>query len=181
MRFKMRRKSVYVATIVAILAMVGGFAVATLFNGFGTSTVTNTNAGTVGSSVGDTIYHNGFSVTLASSSAAGGACQSGSIAGSAPVGGVETDHIFVAGAAANCPSGTSEWYEEFSFSSVSVATAAVDTFTYATSGGTSTTTSFTLTLSGTETSESLTVFVDDGPTSTTPVAITSLTVVVTGS
>lgn len=181
MRLKLSRKGVYAATIVACVAMVAGFAVAALYNGFTTTTVTGTNVGTVGSSTGNTIYQAGFTVTLVASSAAGGGCQSGSIAGSTPAGsGVETDLIYVSGAAASCPT-TSEWYEEVNFSSVSVTTAAKDTFTFATNGGASDTASFTLTLHGGETSELLTVFVDDGPASTTPISISSLTVVVTGS
>jgi hypothetical protein len=180
MRLKMSRRGVYVATIVACLAMVGGFAVAALYNGFTSTAVTNTNVGTVGSSLGNTIYQAGFTVTLAASSAAPAGCQSGNIAGSAPVSGVETDLVYVAGAAASCPT-TSEWYEEINFSSVSDTLSSKDTFTFATNGGGSATSSFTLTLHGTETSELLTVFVDDGPASTTPVAITSLTVAVTGN
>jgi hypothetical protein len=180
MRLKLRRRSVYVATVVACLAMVGGFAVAALYNGFTTTTITNTNVGTVGSSVGDTIYHAGFSVSLIASTKGTAGCQSGAVAGSAPSGGVETDTIYVSGAANTCPA-ASEWYEEFSFTSVSIATAAVDTFTFATNGGVSATTSFTLTLAGSETSESLIVLVDDGPASTTPVSITGITVVASGA
>lgn len=59
---KLRRRSVYLATGVAILAMVAGFAMATgAFLPFGTTTV-NGNQGAI--STGDTIYSPGISGSL---------------------------------------------------------------------------------------------------------------------
>jgi hypothetical protein len=178
---KFSRRGVYVATIVAMVTLVAGFAVAALYNGFGTTTVNGQNAGIVTAPT-DTMYHAGFSVTLLASTAASGTCQSGPIAGSGPTSGVETDNIYIAGAANSCPSGTSEWYEAFSFGSIVHSGAATDTFTFATTTGSGTVTSiFTLTLSGTETSEVLTVFVDDGPSASMPIAIDSVSVAASGT
>lgn len=82
---KLRRRSVYLATIVAILAMVGGFALASgLFGGFGTITV-NGNQGAV--TTADTIYEPGVSASLFTVGAggAGGTCTAPVSSGSSPV------------------------------------------------------------------------------------------------
>ena len=186
MKLKLSRRGIYVGTIVAMLAMIGGFALASLAGGFTHSTVTGQNFGSV-SGTANTIYSGGFTVTLLASSAGTG-CQSGAITGSTTiVAGVETDNVFVEGAANSC-SASGEWYEEFSFVPASTAAcggaSCVDTLSFATTtGGTTTSTAFTLTTTAAATTEDLNVFVDDGPTAggALPISITSVSVVASGS
>jgi hypothetical protein len=85
MKLKLSRRGVYVATIVAMFAMIGGFALATgLFGGFGSTNV-NGNQGTV--SVGNTIYSPGISTSDYTSGAGGalGVCTGPASSGVATV------------------------------------------------------------------------------------------------
>lgn len=184
MKLKLRRRGVYVGTIVAMVAMIGGFALAALAGTFTHQIITGQNVGSV-SSTSNTIYSAGFTVTLSAATAPTAGCQTGSVAGSSGV--AEADNIYVEGAANSCPA-ASEWYEEFSFGTVSAASctpSCVDTFTFATTipGPTTYSTSFTLTLNAAATSETLVVFVDDGTTAAgaLPMPISSISVVASGS
>jgi hypothetical protein len=185
MKLHMSRRSVYVGTIVAMVAMIGGFATAAAITGFSSNSVSGANSGTV-LAPGNTIYNGGFSVALVASTAPSGGCQnSQSIAGT---GNPETDNVYISGAAgSSCPAGTSEWYEEFAFVQVTGSLSNdKDTLTFVTTiNGNSpatVTSAFTLTLSGTCATENLNVFVDTGVAATaTPIGFNSVVVTASGS
>jgi hypothetical protein len=178
MKLKLRRRSVYIATIVAILAMAGGFALATFPNGITLGGASSgQNSGTF--SAGNTIWEAaGASVALVQADSPATSCAlsvTGTVAS-----------VYLNGAATCATGGTSEWYEEFQLA----ATEAVgdsDTFNWYVVGGVPAAADQSFTLgaqygvSG-PTAVTLVVYIDMGPASTTPVAtVSSISVTIAGS
>ena len=113
---KMKRRTVYVATIVAVLAMVGGFAMATLIT-------TVTSGGQNGYNVqapGTTMYNGGSqSTTLVFITAPSCTASGGSVN---PSSGATTADVYVTGEV-GCQATTADWFEEISFTSTAVPSA----------------------------------------------------------
>lgn len=174
MKLKLRRKSVYVGTIVALLAMVGGLAVAAVSGIVFTTGTGNQNFGSI--ATGNTIYaQSGVTATLALVS--GDGLASGCSTSASYTSNVA--NIAVAGIDSTCLA-TGTWYDELSFSPIAVGTSgASDIFFIAINGGTSGA-PFTISASGAVASGILNIYIDDGPTSAAP-GITSIDVTVTGS
>jgi hypothetical protein len=106
MGLKMSRRNVYIATVVAILAMAGGFALAAGFSGF-SPTGGLVNAGTF--TTQNTMYAGtGSSQSIAVTTTTTGTCTSSGATGVAP------GTIYIAGSVA-CDSTTSAWVEELTF------------------------------------------------------------------
>jgi hypothetical protein len=171
MGLKLRRRAVYFGTIVALVAMVGGLAVAAISGIVFTTGTGNQNFGSITS--GNTIYAAAtVTLTLVSGDGLGSGCST-STSYSA-----NAASIAVVGTGSACPA-TGEWYDELTFSGVGSSGAVSDTFFVAVNGGNAGG-AFVVTSSGTISSATLSIFVDDGPTTGAP-AITSLSVTVTGS
>lgn len=179
MRLKLRRRSVYIGTIVAILATIGGVAVAGAALIFSGSTGFNTGSQTVG----DTIY-SGSTITavmsVQTSVPGSGSCPAGSHAAT----GTGTDTVDISDTGAIC-AGTGaggELYDELVLSasgltsghtyvdSISIAT------TPASAGGTVILT-FSTTPGGT--TESLTLWIDLGAASGN--AVTNVNIGIAGN
>ena len=122
MRLRTRRKIVYATTVLTLLALVGGYAAATLI-----STVTSSG-------------QNGFNVTAPTNTIYGGGSQTTDLVDTtasvctpnggtvAPASGVTTANVYVTGEVA-CQTSTADWFEELSFHSATVSSATVtDTF-----------------------------------------------------
>jgi hypothetical protein len=178
MKLKLKRRSVYIATIVAIFAMAGGFALATFpggFSGFG-GTSSNQNSGTfVG---GNTIWSNGASVTLVQA-AAPTACDTVAYATTAAT--VYLDGSYTC--ANGMSSAVNQWYEDFTFTTPSEANGLADNFAWYVVGGPTPagqlfTVSGSVTYTGTVT---LNVYFDMGPASANPLTLTSISATVSGS
>lgn len=181
MGLKLRRKSVYAATVVAMLALVGGLAVASIVNTFVITSTQGQNSGTFGTSAANTLFHNGGSISL-QPAAVGGSCSHTGTAGTPDaVAAAASTSVYIVGAdptTANCGTAT-EYYEEIAFASVTWAGGS-DTFAVYTTAGTSSVEWFTV--SGSYSGAlSLDLFVSDGPNTATPLSITSIDIVVTGS
>jgi hypothetical protein len=176
MKLRLSRRSVYVGTVVAMIAMVGGLAVAAISGVAFTSGTGNQNFGSITSA--STIYgsSNGASATL--NLVSGDSTSSGACATTSAYSGTVAN-IAVAGADASCPV-NNEWYDLLTFTGVTVGSAVSDTFYIAVNGGTSGA-GFTITSSGSITgTATLNIYIDDGPTSAAPL-INSITVTVNGS
>lgn len=174
MVLKLSRRGVYGATIVAILAMVGGFALATFpaaFTGFGGAT-SNQNSGTF--TGGNTIWSGGASVALVQA-AAPSACDS-----VAYVSTVAT--VYLDGSSTCASAAGTQWYEEFTFTAVE-ANGDVDTFVWYVVGGPTTAgQQFVVDGSATYTgSATLNVYFDMGPNTANPGGLTSISATVSGN
>jgi hypothetical protein len=176
MRKMLQRKTIYGATIVAILLLVGGFAVANFINTITVNT-TGQNTGTT-SGAASTVWGSGavtVSLKVATSSAA---CDVSPTAATATP-------VYLIGGAACAASGSTEWYEEFVFPPVTYPAAGLDTFYFYVVGGYSGSASqtFTITGSGTDvTNMVLTVYLDMGPATGNPSQIGGgISFTVTGS
>lgn len=177
MRKTLQRKTIYGATVLAILLLVGGFAVASFIN---TITVTSTgqNNGTI-SGTSNTVWGTGtvsVSLVVATSTAS---CDVSPTAATSTV-------VYLIGGAACATSGSSEWWEEFVFPTVTYpASPASDTFYFYVVGGASGSASQTFTVSGAGSAVSgmvLAVYLDMGPSSGNPSQITGgISFTVTGS
>lgn len=174
MGLKLRRRSVYVATIVAMLAMVGGFALATfpgVFTGFG-GTSSNQNSGTFNG--GNTIWSNGATAALVQGAQAP-SCDA--------VAYVTTTATVYLDGSATCSTATgTQWYEEFNFTATEVS-GYVDHFAWYVVGGTNPAEqAFSVAGSGSYVgSVTLNVFFDMGPTSANPLTLTSISATVSGN
>lgn len=174
MRLKLKRRSVYVATIVAILAMIGGLAVAAISGIVFTPGTGNQNFGQI--SPGNTIYaQTGVTATLVLTSGYSGATGTCATSAAYTAGAA---NIVVAGSSAACTA-TGEWYDILSFSGVDVPAGASDTFYIGVNGGAALA-PFTITSSTLQTPSTLNIYIDDGSTTGAP-QITALTVTVSGS
>jgi hypothetical protein len=113
---KMKRRTVYVATVAAVLAMVGGFAMASLIS-------TISSGGQNGYNVqapGNTMYGGGSqSTNLVFTTAPGCTSSGGSVN---PSSGTLTADVYVSGPA-SCQTSTADWFEEISFTSIAVPSA----------------------------------------------------------
>lgn len=118
MGIKLRRKSVYIGTIVAMLAMVGGLAMAT----FVTDLTTGGQNGYSVTSATGTSYASGTpTVNLVWTTAA--ACTAtGTVASAGP-----TQAVYVTGQVA-CQTATPDWFEEISFPGTALVANPVDSF-----------------------------------------------------
>jgi hypothetical protein len=166
MRKSIPRKTIYAATIVAIFAMVGGFAVASFVNSI-TVTSTGQNLGTV---VGGNTVWGGGSVSVSLQQATStAACDLSPVA-------VAATSVYLIGGAACAASGSTEWYEVFTFPTVaSYPATGSDTFYFYVVGGAagSAQQSFTISGGGTAvTNMVLTVYLDMGPSTANPTPIT---------
>jgi hypothetical protein len=175
MRLKLRRKSVYVATIVAILAMAGGFALAAFpgtFTVFGGAS-SNQNSGVFGG--GPTIWSGGAAVSLIQATAAT-ACDTVAYTTTAAT-------VFLDGSALCTGQAGTQWYEDFHFTATEAGTDSDNFAFYVTGGANGAEQAFTVTASGTYTGAvTLDVYVEMGPASTSPVAITgTISATVSGS
>jgi hypothetical protein len=164
MRLKLRRRSVYIGTIAAILATVAGVAVAGAALIFSGSTGFNTGSQTVG----DTIYSGTIAATMSVQTAVpnSGSCSAGSH--SATGTGTDTEYVSDTGAACSGSGAGGELYDELVLSatgltsshtytdSISIAT------TPASAGGT---VILTFSTTPTGTTETLTIWVDLGAAS----------------
>ena len=177
MRLQLKRRSVYIATIVAILAMAGGFALATfpgVFSGFGGAT-SNQNSGTY--SGGNTIWSAGATVALVQG-AAPPACDTVAYAGTAAA-------VYLDGSQ-TCANGvtqaSTQWYEEFNFTATEVS-GYVDHFAWYVVGGPTTVGQlFNIAgSSGYSGTVTLNVYFDMGPASANPLTLTSISATVTGN
>ena len=176
MALRLRRRSVYVATIVAILAMVGGFALASIPNGFTSSSTGNQNSGTV-VSAGNTQYSGGFTVTLVTLTPQSGGCgTSGTVTG----GGTTNVNVLLY-TGSTCPQ-TNEWYEEVSFSLASVATGVthfyIDTVD---SSGPGSSGLITITDTAATGAATLNFYLDYGSSGAAMTSISSISIAVTGT
>ncbi|MFZ0830127.1 MAG: hypothetical protein WCB18_08040 [Thermoplasmata archaeon] len=173
MGFKLRRRSVYIGTIVALLAMVAGLAVAAVSGIVFTTGTGNQNFGSI--TTGNTIYSSASTVTLSLVSGDGltnGCLLTTTYAGSAA-------NIPVVGTGTTCLA-SNEWYDQLTFTGVNVPASASDTFWIGVNGAAAGA-GFTVIGSGTAiVGGTLNIYIDDGPTSGAP-AITSVDVTVTGS
>ena len=113
MELKLRRRSVYVGTIVALIAMIAGFALAVIPGGFTHTTVGNQNSGVVTTS-GNTQYSGGFTVNLATVVAGAGCATTGTVTG-----GATTNVNVLLYTGSTCPA-ANEWYEVVSFTLTAV-------------------------------------------------------------
>jgi hypothetical protein len=171
MRLKLRQRSVYAATIVAVLALIGGWAMATTLSGITGPASVNQNAGTITTPSG-TMFAGSVSVTLTQVTlASSGLCDVSPSWATAGTPG--TLNVYVTGTN-TCTSGglssATDWFEELSWASVTVPTTTtspvVDTFYITTAGGASpNTVTFTVTTptSTTTGTGTLNVFLDVGP------------------
>lgn len=188
MRLKLRRKSVYVATIVAIFAMLGGFAVATLGN---FSTVSS-NQNTVSSTLGNTVW-NGATASLAPSYVIVGVTCATAPTFSGATASTQNACINVSTNAAESTIGaTNHYVEEFTFTlAVTTTTPAAcvsptvcsDTFavSFVTSTGNGAV-AYTVSLTDPTTTggnDLLNIYLDFGASA--PTSITAMDVVATGS
>ena len=162
MKLKLRRRSVYIGTIAAILALVGGLAVAGVVLTFTGTTGFNTGSQTVG----NTIYSaTPIAGTFSLQSAAPGACGAGPAY--TPPTGDGTDVVYVSETGAICTGNGAggELYDElvFSASGLTALHTYIDTISITTtpaSPGGTITVAFTTVPTGT--TESLTIWVDLG-------------------
>lgn len=181
MRLKIRRKSVYVATIVAMFAMVGGFALAATIGGI-TGTSSNQNAGLITPSGTSTIFAGSVSVNLVQSNA-GTNCGSGASWGTSGGGLISPLSVYVTGTN-TCTNSESDWFELVQWTGVAVTATASDTFFITTSGGTQpNTVSFVVSSGGATGTGVLDVYLDCGTTAggALPTAYTSISIAVNGT
>jgi hypothetical protein len=175
MKLKLSRRSVYAGTVVALIAMVAGFALAAVPGGFTTHSVGNQNAGIVTTS-GNTQYSGGFTVNLVTFAAAAGCATTGTATG-----GATTNVNVLLYTGSTCPQ-TSEWYEEVSFPLTTV-TAGTTLFyinSVDTSGSGSSGTITITDVVGTG-AATLNFYLDFGPTSAAMPTISSISIAATGT
>jgi len=116
MALKLRRRSVYVATIVAMLAMVGGLAMASFIT---TVTTGGQNGYSVTSATG-TSYASGTPTVNLVWTTATGTCGTPTVA-------ANDANVYISGQAA-CQTATPDWFEELSFPGTSLVANPVDNF-----------------------------------------------------
>jgi hypothetical protein len=181
MKLKLSRKSVYVATIVAMFAMLGGLALAGTLGGI-TGTSSNQNAGIINPSGTSTIFAGAVSVNLVQSSTVAG-CGSGASWGTT-ISGLQTPLSVYAEGTNVCTNGESDWFELVQWTGVAVTGTASDTFYITTSGGTTpNTVSFVVSSSGASGTGALDVYLDCGTTAggALPTAYTAISIAVNGT
>lgn len=173
MKLNLRRRSVYIGTIVALVAMIAGFALASVGGITFAPGTGNQNSGTI--SPGNTIYATTVAtLTLVPTDGLTAGCLSTI----AYVG--TTANIPVVGVTGSTCPATGEQYDELTFTGVSVPASALDTFWISVNGAAANP-AFTVTGSGSAiTGGTLNIFIDAGPTSAAP-GITSITVTVSGT
>ncbi len=180
----MKRRTVYAATIVAMLVMVGGFTLASgLFGGF-TATTVNGNQGAIATA--DTIYSPGISNSMLTSAAGGtgGTCTASSSTGTPTV----TVTAWIAGGPGACTT-TPDYIMQLTFTSANSLTAKTYTDEFLVSSEFGTATSYTTsavsiscTISGVENQCQAVINIDTGIAATqAQPAITAIDVTVTGS
>jgi hypothetical protein len=186
MGLKLRQRSVYLGTIVAVLALIGGFAMATALSGITGPASVSQNAGTIVTTT-NTMFAGSVSVNLVQAALASSSLCDVSVAWpssppSTPLA------VYVTGTNA-CISGAgaTDWFEEVSWAAVTVpapSSTVTDTFYITTAGGASpNTVTFTVTTpsgaaGGTG---ALNVYLDVGPTVTggnvqSPTAYTGISI-----
>ena len=171
MAFKLSRKGVYIGTIVTMVAMIGGLAVAAVSGIVFTPGTGNQNFGSF--NAGNTIY---ASATVTMTLVSGDGLSSGCLLAATYA--ASTADIPVAGIGSTCLA-TNTWYDELTFTVPSVPASASDTFWIAVNGGPAGA-GFTVTSASTFTPGTLHIYVDNGPTTGAP-GITSLSITVTGT
>ena len=173
-----QRKTIYGATVVAMLLLITGFAVASYVNVITVSSSSGQNTGNSASTT-NTVWGSG-TVDVALVQATAGTCPTTSISATS------TTKVYLAAGSACGTSGANEWYEEFAFPSVNYVAGASDTFVFYVVGGYSGAASqtFTITNSGTSAISAmvLDVYLDMGPATANPSQVTgSISFTVTGS
>lgn len=137
MALKMRRRSVYVGTIIAMLAMIGGLAMASYIS---TVTTGGQNGYSVTSATG-TSYASGTPTVNLVWTTASACTSSGSVSPGGP-----TANVYVSGQA-TCQTSNPDWFEEISFPGAALVADPVDQF--AVTVGTNSPVTFTVTLTAT--------------------------------
>lgn len=174
MVLKLRRRSVYIGTIIAVVSMAGGFALAaypgafTLFGG--------TNSGqNVGSFTGgNTIWSAGAAVSLVQAASPAALCTL-AYTGTAA-------NVWLAGSSVCATGGASHWYEEFQLTATEAATNSDSFHWYVVGGANGADQTFTVSQSVTYTGAvTLNVWFDMGVATASPGTVTSITATVTGS
>lgn len=156
MNVVIRKRSVYLATALTVMAMVGGFALAAYA---GTFTISGPGQNVGSFNAQGTIFSGGATVNLVQASLPATSC--GSTGGANPT-------VYEAGSV-TCATGVgTEWYEQFSFASApcNAANHCVDTFTVY--GGIASLQSFVITTPGSATTTTVTVNLDFGTASANP-------------
>ena len=171
---KLSRRSVYLATIVAILALTGGFALAgfpNVFTAFG-GTSSNQNQGSF--TAGNTIWSGGAQVSLIQM-AAPTTCYTVSYTG-------VTAAVYLDGAATCATGGATQWYEDFHFTATE-ATLDSDNFNWFVVGGSNgADQAFTVSDSGSYNGAvTLDVYIEMGAATANPGTVTSISATVAGS
>jgi hypothetical protein len=171
MGLKLRQRSVYLGTIVAVLALIGGFAMATALSGITGPASVAQNAGTIVTTT-NTMFAGSVSVNLVQETlASSGLCDKNVAWATAGTPG--TLSVNVTGTN-TCTSGggssSTDWFENVSWAAVTVPTttssAVIDTFYITTAGGSSpNTVTFTVTTPAHTTTGTgaLNVYLDVGP------------------
>ncbi len=171
MGIRLRRRSVYLATIVAILAMTAGFAIAAFPNAFtlfgGTSS--HQNEGTF--TAGNTIWSGGASVALIQM-ASPGSCYTLSSSANAAT-------IFIDGSATCVTGGAHQWYEDFTLTATEAAGDSDNFHWYVAGGANSNDQTFTVADGvGYDGAVTLDVYVEMGAFTANPGTVTSISATV---
>ncbi len=173
MGIRLRRRSVYLATIVAILAMTAGFAIAAFPNAFTLfgGTTSHQNEGTFIS--GDSIFSAGASVTL-TQTAAPSTCYTVSYTGAAAT-------VFLDGTV-TCATSLTQWYEDFHFLATEVSGDSDNFHWYVVGGVNGADQTFTVAGAGGYTgSVTLDVYIEMGVATANPGTLTSISATVAGN
>jgi hypothetical protein len=176
MSVRLRRRGVYIATIVAMLAMTAGFALAAFpgtFTQFGGGT-SNQNSGVF--SGGPTIWAGGASVSLMQAAApASSSCDSVTYATTAA-------SVYLDGSALCSTATGTQWYEDFHFTATEASGDSDNFEWYVVGGANGAEQPFTVSESSTYTgSVTLDVYVEMGAANVNPLTLTSISATVSGS
>jgi hypothetical protein len=186
----MKRRTVYAATIVTMLVMVGGFALASgIFQNFGSTTVKG-NQGAV-TTTSDTIYSSGLtkSVFTQGTDGSGGACSTPLAYSPANDSGFEiVTNSWVQGGPGAC-NNVADYVMQIQFASAATLTAGAysDTFSISSEFGsasayTTSTVTITCTLTGSENQCGVIINIDTGIAANMPQpGLEALDITVTGS
>lgn len=166
------RRTVYLATVIAMVGLSAGFVLAASVGGL-TASTSGQNYGSV-SAPGNSQFAGSVSVNLAQTTAPASSCdQAATWTPGSPYAGV---FVYGDGTAA-CQTSTAGWWENVTF--VASSAAGSDTFFITTSGGAQAN-SISFTEAVTATSGILSVYLYVGPASGAPTAFTSITIAVSG-
>jgi hypothetical protein len=179
-----RRHTVYVVTVLSMVALAAGFVLAASIGGI-TPTVTHQNAGQVTTAPGNTVYSGSPTINLVQST--GSNCNP---ATSSPVlysGTPLVANVYVSGTAA-CTTNANDWFEVINWSTVSLVggSTTTDTFFVSTTGGTlpySESFVVSYTNGGGTVTGTLNLYLDAGPSSggALPIAYTDISISVNGT